>query len=98
MRSIITNFIGLSAETVDSYVVWSLLSVYLILVLASLHSVLTSHWKALSKCIWIILIFSLPFAGMALYCVLCLWFADYSMLKQYGIVKSSRNKKTKMAS
>lgn len=90
MRVIITRFLTLSAQNISDEVVWALAFIYFLLVLVTLASVWSSPSGVVQKIIWTMLVLTLPVAGMALYCVRCLFRADYSWLTQMGILSGAR--------
>lgn len=85
MRSIVNNFLQLQAQNVELGVLIGLGAIYLLLVLTTFSSVVTRPRGVFFKLAWSLLIVLIPFAGMAMYAILCIWQADRSFLSQLGM-------------
>lgn len=84
MREIFDNFLHLRALNVEPVVVWVLAGIYAIILMITLVSALMGSRGWLFKLGWSLAVLALPFVGMALYALRCLWMADRSLFNQLG--------------
>lgn len=92
MKTIFDNFLNLRALNVESVVVLSLGGIYTLLIITSLLSILFKRThNGLFKLGWGLAVLLMPFVGMALYALACLWMADRSLLNQLGILTSKKS-------
>lgn len=91
MRTILNNLLQLQAQNVEDTVFLGLAMLYILVLLTTLSSILTRPRGVLFKLAWSLLSLLLPFFGMAVYALYCIWQADHSFLNQLGFTKPKRN-------
>ena len=90
MRTVIMRLLTLRAENVTPEVLMALGFIYLGAVALCLSSVFRSTSSSVSRLAWMMLVIFLPVIGIFLYCFRCLILADYSALKQVGILNPKK--------
>jgi|GEM_PF-1701898 len=85
MLHVIINLLTLKALSTPVEIYAGLGFVWLLMLTAGLASVVSRNSSGWLKVLWFILLIGLPVAGMMLYCLYCLWAADYDFLKVFGL-------------
>ena len=83
MKTVISNLLSLNPQNVSPEIFWVLGIVYGVLLLVTFTSIFKTVDSLLGRLAWMVLTTAVPVGGMALYCVRCLWKADYSTLLQF---------------
>jgi hypothetical protein len=81
----LTKLLTLSPENVSMEVYWALGSIYIMLWIAAILSVVSKRKTLTHRLAWILLVTFVPVLGIALHCLSCLVTADYQFLKQFGL-------------
>ncbi|MFT5107443.1 MAG: hypothetical protein ACI8XO_003133 [Verrucomicrobiales bacterium] len=76
----ITNWLRLDAQNFIAEVWWSMLALWIALVILAILSVRTQNLTRGSKSAWIAAIIGLPLIGLFTYCAFCLTRVDYYMV------------------
>ncbi len=90
MLQVIINLLTLKALSTSAEVYAGLAAVWLLMLAAGIASVLSRTWSPALKFFWCLVLVALPVAGMAVYCLCCLFVADYSFLKVLGLSRTHR--------
>lgn len=96
MERFISRFFSLEAVTIIPEVYWGLLAVFVLLLGVSVASVLSQPFGAGGKVLWIAVLVLLPLLGLWIYAARCVIFADYSFLRDWGILRNNSPTKSKI--
>jgi uncharacterized membrane protein YhaH (DUF805 family) len=83
IRTIITNFVQLNAQTVSNEVLVALGVVYAVLLILTVISVISRTSTPFSKVAWCAVVVLLPVVGITLYCVRCIASVDKTVLERF---------------
>ena len=98
MRVIFSRFLNLSAQNVTEEIFWVLGLIYFVALVVVLFGIWGLSIRTSAKVAWTLLTIVLPVVGPALFCVRCLFKADYSFLQQFGMKSSSKKTKSQLPS
>lgn len=84
MRTIFENFYRLNALNVEPAILFAMGAIYLILLLATIGGICRKNRWTKHRLLWMVTVIVFPFAGIAVYCLVSLFYADYSVMKQFG--------------
>lgn len=90
MLQVIINLLTLKALSTSAEVYAGLAAVWLLMLAAGIASVISRTWSPALKFFWCLILLVLPVAGMTVYCLWCLFIADYSFLKVLGLSRTHR--------
>lgn len=96
MERFFKRLLSMEAVTVIPEVYWGLLVVFIIFLLVSAASVISQPFGAGMKALWLAVLLLLPLLGLWIYSLRCIIFADYSFLRDWGIVRNSSPTKSKI--
>ena len=96
MERFVSRLFSLEAVTIIPEVYWGLLAVFVVLLVASISSVMGQSIGGGAKVAWMAVLLLLPLLGLWIYALRCVVFADYSFLRDWGIVRNSSLKKSKI--
>lgn len=85
MRGVITRFFKFDALNAIPEVYTYALVIYVALIIITWFSIRSMELHWLSKFAWFVVVTFVPIIGPAVYCVYCLFKADYSYLKRFGL-------------
>jgi hypothetical protein len=86
MRGVIIRFFKFDAlNTIPEVYVFAAM-IYVALVTITWFSVFSLKVGKFAKLFWIVVVTFIPIVGIAIYCVFCLYKADYSYLKRFGMM------------
>jgi len=85
MRGVITRFFKFDALNAIPEVYNYLLLIYAALVIITWFSIRSQEMHWLGKSFWFLVVTFIPIVGSAAYAVYCLFKADYSYLKRFGV-------------
>ncbi len=85
MRGVIIRFFTFDALNVIPEVYYALLIIGAFLIIISWFSIFSQKISLPAKLIWLAIVTLIPIAGMVVYCVYCLFIADYAYLKRFGL-------------
>lgn len=86
MRGVIIRFLKFDALNAIPEVYAFAAMIYVALVVITWFSVFSLKVGKFAKFFWIVVVTFIPIAGIAIYCVFCLYRADYSYLKRFGLM------------
>ena len=90
IRTIITNFIQLKAQTVSDEVLMALGLVYSVLLILTMISIISRNSAPSVKVAWCALAVFLPAAGIAVYCVHCIASVDKAAIERFKPERRSK--------
>lgn len=85
MRGVITRFFTFDALNVIPEVYYALFIIWAFLIIISWFSIFSQKMNLPAKLLWLVIVTAIPVLGMAIYCVFCLYTADYAYLKRFGL-------------
>ena len=91
MKDVVIRFLTLNAQNVIDYVYFALVAVWIVMVMVTLFSIRSQDIGAAAKASWTLMTVFLPIFGIGLYCLRCLWRADYPLLEQLGFTRSKQS-------
>lgn len=84
MRTIFENFCRLNALSVEPAILFTMGAIYVILLFASMGGIFRKNEWVKRPMLWTVVVIIFPFVGIAVYCLASLFYADYSLMKQFG--------------
>lgn len=84
MRTIFENFCRLNALNVEPAILFAMGAIYVILLITTIGGIYTKNKWTKHRLLWMVIVIVFPFAGIAVYCLFSLLYADYSAMKQFG--------------
>lgn len=91
MRVVILRLLTFKAENVVPEIYWGLGAIYVLSLLVCYSSILKSQKSSFACVAWILLVTCLPVIGILLYSFWSLISADYTSLRQLGVLNFKKS-------